>query len=75
MTRSERFAQQLAAIVSEDEPITISPTVEVMPNGVCLSLGNINLYMSDESAMQLADLIVEGCLVAAGTDFEEDFLQ
>lgn len=63
------------ALIHEGEPITITPTVELTQHGIILTLGNINMYMTTDSAITLSDLLVEGAICHMGTQFEEDFIQ
>ena len=44
------------ALIHEGEPITITPTVELTQHGIILTLGNINMYMTTDSAITLSDL-------------------
>ena len=75
MNNSSKSVPQSVSIVSENEPVVICPTVEVLPQGIVLCLGNLNLFMSEESAMELSDLLVEGAMVKLGVPLEEDFIQ
>mgnify|MGYP007032675608 CR=1 FL=1 len=63
------------ALIGEGEPITITPTVEIIPQGIILTLGNINMYMSTDSAITLSDILVEGAISHMGVEFDEDFTQ
>lgn len=63
------------AVISESEPIRIVPQVEILADGIILTIGDINMYMSTDSAIALSDIIVEGALLQMSCDFEEDFMQ
>ena len=63
------------AVISESEPIKIVPQVEILADGIILTIGDINMYLSTDSAIALSDIIVEGALLQMSCDFAEDFTQ
>lgn len=63
------------AVISESEPIRIVPQVEILSDGIILTIGDINMHLSTDSAIALSDIIVEGALLQMSVDFEEDFIQ
>jgi hypothetical protein len=75
MTTSSQSARQSIAIISENDPVKICPRVEVVPNGLIVTLGDLNMYMSVQSGMNLADMIVEGCMIESGIEYDEEFHQ
>lgn len=64
-----------AAVISESEPIKIVPQVEILTDGIILTIGEINMYLSTDSAIALSDIIVEGALLQMSCEFEDDFIQ
>lgn len=63
------------AVISENEPIRVVPQVEILADGIILTIGDINMHLSTDSAIALSDIIVEGALLQMSCDFEEDFTQ
>lgn len=63
------------AVISENEPIKIVPQVEVLHDGIILTIGDINMYLTTDSAVALSDIIVEGAMLQMAVEFEEDFIQ
>ena len=63
------------ALIGEREPITLPTTVQIIPQRIILTLGNVNMYMSTDSAITLSDILVEGAISHMGVEFDEDFTQ
>ena len=63
------------AVISESEPIKIVPQVEILSDGIILSIGDINMFLTTDSAIALSDIIVEGAMLQMAVEFEEDFIQ
>lgn len=63
------------AVISESEPIKIVPQVEILSDGIILTIGDINMYLTTDSAIALSDIIVEGAMLQMAVEFEEDFIQ
>ncbi len=63
------------AAISDGEPVDMVPVVTIMPSGLVLTLGHLNMYMTIESALALSDVITEGALCQMQVEFDGNFVQ
>lgn len=63
------------ALIGEEEPIDIIPVVTVLPDGIIVTLGHLNMYMTIDSALALSDVITEGALAQMSVEFDDNFIQ
>jgi|TARA_R110000772_G_scaffold107797_2_gene210376 hypothetical protein len=63
------------AVVGENEPVSIVPVITVLPQGMIVTLGRLNMFMTVDSALALSDIITEGALAQMSVEFEGDFIQ
>ena len=63
------------ALVGESDPVDIVPVITVVPGGIIVTLGHLNMYMTVESALALSDVITEGALRQMAVEFEGSYIQ